>query len=143
MTQHSELISEYEHLQRIVEEFDGKSLTIKTWSVTLSAAGIVTSIIEEKPLVLLVAAASSVVFWLIEALWKANQQAFYGRIKEIEAAFQTGTPIQPFRIATSWSEHWNQNGRSLFAFKIMHWPHISLPHIVVCLSAIAIYLLQI
>ena len=82
------LTEEYLQLQKIVEEFDGKALTIKAWSVTLSAAGLVAAYVENSPEILLIAAGSAIVFWLIEALWKTNQNAFYSRIYQIEEAFR-------------------------------------------------------
>lgn len=80
------LLEEYLQLQKTVEEFDGKALTIKAWSVTLSSAGLVAAYFDNEPTVLLIAGGSALVFWLVEALWKANQNAFYSRIYEIEQA---------------------------------------------------------
>ncbi|MBG6202699.1 hypothetical protein IWQ48_003846 [Labrenzia sp. EL_13] len=134
------LTEEYLQLQKTVEEFDGKALTIKAWSVTLSAAGLVAAYVEEKPVVLLIAASSAIIFWLIEALWKTNQYAFYSRIYQIEEAFLNGTEDFPaFQIASSWSKSWNAGRRERKVFQILVWPHVFLPHIVVAASGMALY----
>lgn len=134
------LNEEYLQLQKTVEEFDGKALTIKAWSVTLSAAGLVASYVEKQPLILLIAAASAVIFWLIEALWKTNQNAFYSRIYQIEEAFRNPVDDFPaFQIATSWSQSWHAGRKERKVFQVMVWPHVFLPHIVVAAVGVALY----
>jgi hypothetical protein len=134
------LVDEYFHLLRIVEDFDGKALTIKAWSVTLSAAGIVTAYTQSRPVVLLVAAFSALVFWSVEALWKVNQQAFYVRIRQIEKATAANTTLAPLQVATEWQRSWREHGRGRRALKIMAWPHVLLPHFVVAAAGVALYL---
>ena len=134
------LVKEYFQLQKIVEEFDAKALTIKAWSVTLSAAAIVASYVEKAPMVLLIAAGSALVFWLVEALWKVNQQAFYPRIYEIENHFiGSGRSISAPRIAGAWSKAWNDKGRDRYAFRVMMWRHVALPHVVVAVVAALLF----
>lgn len=81
------LRDEYFQLQKTIEDFDGRTLTIKAWSVTFSAAGLGLAYQLSKPQLLLIAAASAWVFWLIEAAWKVHQRAFYRRIDQIEDWF--------------------------------------------------------
>ncbi len=134
------LKEEYFRLQQMVEEFDGKSLTIKAWSVTLSAAGIVAAYVEKAPIVLLIASGSALVFWMVEALWKTNQQAFYPRIRLIENHFSgSDNPVLPLQIAHSWSAAWRQRGRARFAFTVMWWWHVALPHIAVAVVAALLF----
>jgi hypothetical protein len=136
------LSKEYMRLQQVVEDFDSKALTIKAWSVTLSAAGIVTAFSQSKATILLIAAGSSIVFWLVEALWKQNQQAYYPRIKEIERAFTSGDfSVAPYQIASSWSQAWTLGRRSRMTIFILCWPHVFLPHIVVAIAALVLFLL--
>jgi hypothetical protein len=134
------LADEYFQLQRIVEDFDAKALTIKAWSVTLSAAGIVTAYTQFKPIILLVAAFSALVFWSVEALWKTSQQAFYARIYAIEHAIAADEDLPPLQIATSWSHAWHENGRSRPALGIMAWPHVMLPHVLVAAAGLLLFL---
>lgn len=134
------LAEEYLRLHQTVEEFDSKALTIKAWSVTLSAAGIVSAYIEKAPMVLLIASGSALIFWLVEALWKTNQQAFYPRIREIEAYFrEPGESGPPLQISGAWSAAWEQRGKTLYAFQVIWWPHVALPHIAVAIAAALLY----
>lgn len=136
------LSREYMRIQQIVEDFDSKSLTIKAWSVTLSAAGIVTSYAQKSPMILLVACCSAVVFWIVEALWKTNQQAYYKRVYDIEHYFLDPVgKFPPYQIATSWSRAWHARGRGGLALQIMVWPHVMLPHAIVAVAAAALFLI--
>jgi hypothetical protein len=135
------LVKEYLRLQETVETFDGKALTIKAWSVTLSAAAIVAAYVEKAPVVLLVASGSALIFWLVEALWKVNQQAFYQRIYEIEDHFgESGKPTSPLRIAGAWSAAWRERGRDRFVFKVMWWSHVMLPHAAVAVLGALLFI---
>ncbi|MEP1698309.1 MAG: hypothetical protein ABJJ69_17370 [Paracoccaceae bacterium] len=137
-----QLAQEYMQLQKTVEEFDGKALTIKAWSVTLSAAGVVAAYVESKQEVLLVAAASAIIFWLVEALWKTNQNAFYSRLYENEEAFQGKTEgVLPFQIAHSWSRSWRAGRKERKMLQVMAWPHVFLPHVVVAAGGMVLYFL--
>ncbi|MEM9668895.1 MAG: hypothetical protein AAF950_08210 [Pseudomonadota bacterium] len=132
---------EYMKLQQILEDFDGKALTIKAWSVTLSAAGIVTAYAQTKKEILLIAGVSAIIFWLTEALWKTIQQGFYERIYAIEKWFQNDSAsFPPFQIALSWRTSWQKKGQSLYVLYVMTWPHVAIPHVVVALSAFGCYL---
>jgi hypothetical protein len=133
------LLAEYLHVQKVVEDFDAKSLTIKAWSVTLSAAGLVAAYTEDQPIVLLIAGFSALAFWLVEALWKTNQQAFYPRIRAIEAAFREGSEIPPLQIATSWSASWHAAWGAGLPYRVFRWPHVFLPHLPVALAAFGLY----
>ncbi len=132
--------AEYFQLQKIVEDFDSRALTIKAWSVTVSAAALVTAYAQKQPTILVVAAVSSLVFWVVEALWKLNQQAFYSRIYEIENSVgKEGPSLAPLQIATSWSKSWHRQGREYRLLRILRWPHVLLPHLLV--TALALLLL--
>jgi hypothetical protein len=58
------LRTEYLHLQKTVEDFDSKALTIKAWSVTFSLAVLVGAFTSHSKLVVLVAAIASALFWV-------------------------------------------------------------------------------
>ena len=135
------LKEEYFAIQKFIEEFDARALTIKAWSVTLSAAGIVTAYIQSEARVLLIAAGSALVFWIVEALWKTNQQAFYDRSREIERFFAGREgDLPPLQITTSWSSSWRRRGGAAHAFRVMAWPHVYMPHLVVAAAGLALYL---
>jgi hypothetical protein len=89
---------EYFHLQKTVEEFDARALTIKAWSVTVSAAAVSAAYTEHQPILLAVGCATALLFWSVEVLWKLFQQAYYHRIAELEDAFESGRILNGPRI---------------------------------------------
>jgi hypothetical protein len=63
------LKGEYFHLQKAVEEFDQRTLTIKAWSVTTSMAGIAASFLHRDAAVIsLLAALASLSFPMLVPL---------------------------------------------------------------------------
>jgi hypothetical protein len=139
------LRDEYLQLQKTVEDFDGRSLTIKAWSVTLSTTGIGLAYQQQNPWLLLAAAIAALAFWMIDWVWKLHQQAFYPRIRQIEAWFAsawTGTPPPPpFQIARSWNDSTESSEGWWKRRAIAVWyPGVFLPHLVVALVAGGLFL---
>lgn len=135
---------EYLQLQKVVEDFDQRTLTIKAWSVTFSAAGLGLAYAQKASVILIVAALSALVFWIVEALWKTNQQPYYARIAAIEAHF-SGDPAAtttPFRIGASWNQAFRAAGGYGRAWRIMLWPHVLLPHAAIVAAGILLFLLM-
>lgn len=109
------LMQEYFHLQDLVESADHKTLTIKSWSVTLSMMGIGVSILYKAPFISLLAGLSSLLFWIIEAFWKIFQNCHYPRMIEIEN-FMAGHHLENFsypKIHYSWLNSFNKLPNSL------------------------------
>ncbi|MEZ0449939.1 hypothetical protein [Cellulomonas sp. ICMP 17802] len=79
------LAAEYAALVRTVSEFDGRLLTVKSWSVTLSLAGIGLGFQQQHYALFALAAATGAAFWLIEAMTKRHQVRYYPRMRQIEA----------------------------------------------------------
>lgn len=148
------LAQEYLHLQNIIEGFDARALTIKAWSVTFSAAGLGLAYQQHNPVLLLVAAGSALVFWMVEAIWKLDQRAFFPRIRRIEAWFAEHAPepmAAPFQISSQCEREfftglsgpearraWAERGR---VFVVPFFAGIMLPHIVIVAAGIALYFL--
>ena len=136
------LKEEYFHLQKVVEDFDSKAISIKAWSITGSLAAIVAGFVKEDgkshPELFLVASIASLFFWLVEGHWKTFQQAYYRRIREIEKWFREGeAEIANLQIATSWSAGWKVERKRLF--QILRWPHVALPHAIIFLGGIILF----
>lgn len=127
----SALQAEYLHLQKTVEDFDGKALTIKAWSVTFSLTVLVGAFVSHANTVFLIASVASILFWYLETMWKVFQLGYYERIQEIEAHFR-GEELQECadQIYASWMNKWNMTTWSQIRAMAM-WPHIALPHAVV------------
>src|SRR5450755_915315 len=71
---------EYYHLQKTIEDFDGRALTIKAWSVTFGFASLVGAFASKARLVFVIAAVGALLFWLLEAFWKSFQLGYYERV---------------------------------------------------------------
>jgi len=138
--EYSLLKEEYFHLQKAVEDFDQRGLTIKAWSVTASLAGIAASFHRDgSTLLCLLAAAASFSFWLIEALWKSFQQCFYPRLLAIENAFlNTDRSEKPLQISTQWKKAFRDRTLRRF-FTVFFWPHVMLPHVLIVIGGVLIW----
>jgi hypothetical protein len=135
------LKEEYFHLQKTVEDFDQRALTIKAWSVTTSMAGIAASFLHEHAAVVaLLSSLASVSFWMIESLWKEFQQCYYPRIQIIETAFRSDTVnTLPLQITEYWIKTFRSYDATLF-LRIMAWPHVALPHAPIVLLGVIVWL---
>ena len=140
---HAFLKDEYLQLQRSIEEFDGRALTIKAWSVTFSMVALVGSFATHAPAGLLIAAFGSCLFWWIECMWKSFQYAFYERINLIEDYFagKAERPV-PLQIGRAWYERWSSLGGKKMC-RILMWPRVALPHAAVALVGFIAFVLAV
>jgi hypothetical protein len=81
---HDDLQAEYAKLVEIVNAFDQRLLTIKSWGVTLSLTSLGLGFQQDHYGLFLVAAASGVSFWTLEATTKRHQIRHYPRMGDIE-----------------------------------------------------------
>jgi hypothetical protein len=138
------LKEEYFHLQKTVEDFDQRTLTIKAWSVTTSMAGIAASFLhsEHSAALSLLAALASLSFWMTEALWKEFQQCYYPRIRALERAFSTGDTTEvPFQINKSWSETFHSYDLKRF-IQVFIWTHVMFPHVFIVIGGVVIWIIR-
>ncbi|WHZ10527.1 MAG: hypothetical protein OJF60_000966 [Burkholderiaceae bacterium] len=82
------LQAEYYHLQKTIEDFDGRALTIKAWSVTFGLASLVGAFASKGQPVFLIASLGALMFWLLEAFWKNFQLGYRERVDQIEGHFR-------------------------------------------------------
>jgi hypothetical protein len=133
------LKDEYLHLQKVIEDFDGRAVTIKAWSITFSLVVIVGAFASHAPTALLLGSLSSALFWLIEGFWKTFQDAYYERAHHIEEFFAGARrDLVPLQISRSWQQRWRKGG-SPRLLRIMSWPHVALPHAVVLIVGVGLY----
>lgn len=139
---HEELLArEYLQLIETIDGFDSRALTIKAWSVTFSAAGLVAAYVEAQPIILLVAAASALVFWIVEGLWKISQRGHYPRVMEIEAHFSgSGPATVPFRVHTSRKANFMDWWNDIRAVRVLFFTRVALPHAAVAALGLGLYL---
>ncbi|MFN8321252.1 MAG: hypothetical protein U0T74_01220 [Chitinophagales bacterium] len=93
---------EYFKLQDFFEGFDNKAQTIKGWNITISIAAIAIGFSYKNEFIWLLAAMTSVVFWVMEGKWRVLQMSFVPRIQEIETAFKLDNfeKIIPLQMST-------------------------------------------
>lgn len=133
------LQAEYLHIQKTIEDFDGRALTIKAWSVTFGLAAIGGAFVSHAKVVFLISAISAGLFWYLETTWKVFQLAYYDRSEKIELHFRTQKKIsQPFQIGSSWEKKWNKTKSSDVRWVAM-WPHVALPHVFVLVLGIVLF----
>lgn len=136
------LQAEYFHLQKTVEDFDSKALTIKAWSITFSLTVLVGAFATKAYPVFLIAAGSSLLFWVLEALWKSFQLGYYARIETIEQHFRTAKKsTHPFQISEAWIMRWGEAPWSE-VWKLGWWPHVALPHVATVIAGLLLFVLS-
>lgn len=134
------LQAEYYHLQKTIEDFDGRALTIKAWSVTFGFAALAGAFASKSAVVFLIASAAGLLFWLLEAMWKAFQLGYYERVLQIEAHFRGERPLEvPHQISATWQSWW-MRGPWAVVRRVSIWPHVALPHGAVILVGVLCYL---
>lgn len=134
------LAQEYAHLQRILEDFDTKTLTVKAWSVTFSAAAIGFAYDKGQAAILVVSIASALSFLVVECMIKVNQQAFYDRINRIEAHFAGAGYTHTFQTAKEWKAAFEANGEHRRVLEVICWPHVFMPHLAIAIVAAGLLL---
>ena len=140
-TKLSLLKDEYSMLQQFYEDFDKRILSIKGWSATIAIAAIGGGFAQTRYLWLF-AAAASLVFWLLESLWKGFQYMYAPRIEQLEEVFRKGNfdNVAPLQIYTSWFEVFQERGfqiSSTFRMGI-----VSFPHVITLIAGTALFLLE-
>lgn len=130
-------MDEYRIVYTVIDNFDARSLTIKSWSVTLSAVGIGAALKEGAPLLALLAAASALVFWIIDAMWKGFQHIAVERAEVLEATIRAGSPYRGPGLASHYKAAFKEAGQGRRASKAFIRPSTFLPHGLVVLGALA------
>jgi len=135
------LKEEYFNLQKVIEDFDSKTITIKAWSITGSLAAIAAGLTEKgQPGIFIVGAIASLLFWIVEAYYKAYQLSYYKRIEEIEAFFSEPekNKTAPLQTSNRWLDSYHKIYRGRIIY-LMWWPAIMLPHIVILIGGIYLF----
>jgi hypothetical protein len=132
---------EYIWIEDQIDRFDERSLKIKAWSITLSGVALGAGFNYDKPKLFLVASVSALVFWYLEASWKYFQEALTDRVCYLEEYLNgrvddyTGPGIcKAFRDHFKWSVEAEKFP------KIFRLRNVNLPHSVVFVSGLILYL---
>ena len=155
------LLKEYYEILKLVGEFDGRLMTVKGWSVTLSLAALAWGFQYGHYGLFLVATLSGLGFWLIEGAMKRHQMRYYLRMREIEvlqyqrATDEDAKASSSPRIDSSWSyAAVVYNGKDQVEYQpspvrgplrsyrlASFFPHVFLPHLVSVLAGLTLLLL--
>jgi hypothetical protein len=84
---------EYAAITRIVSEYDGRLVTIKSWSITLSLASIGLGFQQQHYALFAIGAVTGVCFWVIEAIAKRHQVRYYPRMRQLEVWSAASTDL--------------------------------------------------
>lgn len=80
---------ELDTLQQGIRNYDSILFVIKGWAITIFSAVILFSAQVEKPIYLLLCVISTLLFWLLDGVFKAIQRAYTLRYNEIEKFLQS------------------------------------------------------
>jgi hypothetical protein len=137
------LQAEYLHIQKTIEDFDSRTLTIKAWSVTFGLVAIASAFASHSHIPFLISATSAAIFWMLEIQWKLFQTSYYARSDQIEAHFRGEMRVyHPFQIGKSWNSMWKKKRISEIP-RVASWPHVALPHTVVLALGILLFILSV
>ncbi|MCO6384158.1 hypothetical protein [Oceanicola sp. 502str15] len=117
--------NEYQLLFGAYADFDGHALTLKGWSVTVGLAAMLSAysqpILKNGRIALLLAAFSTVPFYIVDGLWKTYQRAYLPRLRELERlSAECG---EGFAIIGDWAGTIGEKVLPVFLF-----PNVLLPH---------------
>lgn len=150
---------EYFALVKSIADFDQRMLTVKGWGVTLSLAALGLGFQYRAYGYFLIAAASSVAFWIIEHAGKRHQMRHYVRMREIEmhqydAAAAGDKQVSSPRIDWSWSTAHRTLGNGAVAPKAItargangfyrfagFMPHVAFPHAITLVVGLVLFYL--
>lgn len=102
------LADEYRLLFETYEGFNGQSLIIKGWSVTVGMAtliGVYALAMKDRPgrPAVVLAALSVIPFWVTDALWKTIQTGYEIRLDKIERMMAAGISGPAYQSFTTWA----------------------------------------
>jgi len=80
---------ELNSLQQGIRNYDSILFIIKGWAITMFSAVVLFSAQVEKPTYLILCVVSTLLFWMLDAVFKAIQKAYTLRYNEIEKFLQS------------------------------------------------------
>ena len=128
----ADLKSEYALVFNIYEKYGASAQTFKTLATTLTGSGLFFSIDKQSILITLITIGMSIVFWYLEALWKAWQFVYGKRLIKIEEAISNREEIDPYQARRDWENEWHYHRCSTIWKEF--WQHyVMLPYVLVVL----------
>ena len=155
-----DLTKEYLALLDVVSGFDGRAMTVKGWSVTLSLAALGLGFQQGHFALFALAAASALAFWICEGQLKTHQWRYYSRMRDIEIAqyhlnrmtLPELGQVSALRIDQQWAytggapdwrndAPWRRTPVEIRAFLVKPYraPSVSLPHAVAVVVGLVLF----
>ncbi len=134
-------LQEYYFIEDLIDRFDQRSLTIKSWSITLTAAVIAAAVVQKSPNLSIVAAFASLVFWYLEAIWKYFQEATVIRLHKLEKIIEND--IEAYngpKISSAFTEHFSKSWYRRNFPSTLWYINVILPHVLISVISFAIFL---
>lgn len=132
-----EVLREYYSMQHTIDGYNEQTLKIKSWSVTLSALAIGLGIKEGLPALFILASASSLIFWIVETLWKYPQHIAIQHQRDLErllngdlSLYRGPTINKKYKTMFEDKPHARKAKLNIFWYQNVILPHI----IVICLG---------
>jgi hypothetical protein len=133
-----ELTAEYMQLQKAYEDFDGRVLTIKSWTSVLTLGGVAAGYKELSIGVLMVTALGAAYLWFLETRWKSFQYCYIDRIRKLESFFRGEEPaFPPMQIFESWLQAYAVQKTYQALLKIALAPFVMVPYLPIVILCIA------
>jgi hypothetical protein len=138
-----EALREYYFIEDLIDKFNERSLTIKSWSITSCGVALGLGASEKQPLLFCLAAFGSIVFWYLEASWKFSQITVAGRLQELERLLseETLTYDGP-KINATFGRAFQDEVDARLIFHIMMRRNIRVPHLFITLLGILAFLIS-
>jgi hypothetical protein len=136
-----EALREYYFVQDLIDRFDERSLKIKSWSVTSCGVALGFGVAENQPLLFGVAAFGSLVFWYLEALWKALQAIAIERSKELEKLLsQQHIVYDGPKISQTFIRSFRSRDHAQKFRKTLFFPNVRVPHFLIFGAGVLLFI---
>ena len=141
------LRDEYLLIQNQYEDYDRRSLTIKSWISAASIAAIALGAHVDKTQsakIWALIAGISLCIWYLEGRWKMFQYAYRGRLKKLEAHFRNAATtkkkrLAPFQIYDQWFESYRSVPFLAQIFMAMWQDFVFIPYLPVIVACAFLY----
>jgi hypothetical protein len=138
-----EALREYYFIEDLIDKFNERSLTIKSWSITSCGVALGLGASEKQPLLFCLAAFGSIVFWYLEASWKSSQITVADRLQELERLLSQETlAYDGPKINATFGKAFQDEVDARRILHIMMRRNIRVPHLFITLLGILAFLIS-
>lgn len=119
-------MKEYELVCANLESRSARILTIKGWSITITGAGLATSVQVKSDILLFIVCSACVIFWILEAGLQGSQRTLSLRARELEVFLNDDTDDVDFK--TPWTSLYRAGSpTAIYALRRAFLPKVFVP----------------